>query len=182
MEDSFVFFSFVLINLLDLNLPLLHILTRENNKIGWIKLQIILRSQTMNLSLLFIRILYQFLRRRSKSNNIDSFLIDSHKVLRAQQCSIAWTFPKLKALVSVHQWLATFVIQIEDKNCVNVDENSFIAYNYFFVATFAIFENIDVTIVNIQLSWPLDNKLINSFLLIWIVAFKTKDEEAKFSV
>ena len=84
--------------------------------------------------------------------------------------------------MSIHQWLATLVIQVEDKNCINIDENGFVANHDFFVSTFAVFEDVDVTVVNIQFPRPLNNKLINSFLLIWIITFKTKNEEAKVSI
>ena len=180
MEDSFVFFSFVLINLLDLNLPLLHILTRENNKIGWIKLQIILRSQTMNLSLLFIRILYQLLRRRPKSNNIDSFLIDRYKVLSAQQCSIAWTFPELKALVSIHQWLSTLMILVDDHDCINVDEDGFVRDHNLFESILFISQDVDRAITDFKGTFPLKYEAILASR-IWILERQVQNVESQLT-
>jgi len=70
------------------------------------------------------------------------------------------------------------MLQIKDKNCVNIDENGFVAYNYFFVNIFVIFENIDMTVINIKLPSPFNNKLIDIFTLIWIVSLKSQNEES----
>lgn len=80
--------------------------------------------------------------------------------------------------MSIHEWLTALVLQVEDENCVDIDENGFVAYNYFFVTIFVIFENIDMTVINIQLPPPFNNKLIDIFTLIWIVSLKSQNEES----
>lgn len=77
-----------------------------------------------------------------------------------QKCSLTLRFPKLEALVPVHQWLSALVVLIDDHDCVDIDKNSFVRYHNFFEPILMISQNIDSAISNFKRTFPLKNETI----------------------
>ena len=77
-----------------------------------------------------------------------------------QKCSVTLWFPKLEALVPVHQGLSTLVILINDHDCVDIDKNGFVRYHNFFESILMISQNIDSAISDLKRTFPLKNETI----------------------
>jgi len=79
-----------------------------------------------------------------------------------QKCTVTLRFPKLKALMPVHQGLTTLMILINHHDCVNVYENGFVSYHNFFVTMYWVSQNVDGTVSNFKRTLPLQNKTIRA--------------------
>ena len=84
-----------------------------------------------------------------------------------QKCTATLRFPKLEALMSVHQGLSAFVIHIKDHDSVDIYKNGFVRYYYFFIPMNLISQNIDCTISDFKRTFPFDDEAIVASW-IWI--------------
>jgi hypothetical protein len=97
-----------------------------------------------------------------------------------QKCSLALRLPKLEALVSIHQWLSTLVILVDNHDCVNVDEDGFVRDHNLFESILFVSQDVDRAISDFKGTFPLKNEAI-LVSRIWILERQVENIESQRS-
>jgi len=97
-----------------------------------------------------------------------------------QECSLALRLPKLEALVSIHQWLSTLVILVDNHDCVNVDEDGFVRDHNLFESILFVSQDVDRAISDFKGTFPLKNEAILASR-IWILERQVQNVESQLT-
>ena len=86
----------------------------------------------------------------TQSKNINAIFIERNKIiiLFNKNTFCGW-FPKLERLVSVHHCLITLMVNVQNHDVEDIDEDGFIAYNYFFVFLDFVSEDVYVGVADV---------------------------------